>query len=87
VVKNAPITGQADDHKKAGAPTLLNRIQGVLNQIESAFNDHFRMVEGRTNGSILFMSSALMNALPATIESVKTVYSEGQISFKCGSTF
>jgi hypothetical protein len=39
VVKNAPLTGQAEDHRN-GAPTIVAAItQGVLNQITSAFNE------------------------------------------------
>jgi hypothetical protein len=39
VVKNGPITGQAED-LRTGAPTLVHRIlQGVINQIQEAFSE------------------------------------------------
>jgi hypothetical protein len=38
VVKNTPITGRADDLSN-GAPTIVSRLQGVVNQIQSAFTE------------------------------------------------
>jgi hypothetical protein len=85
VVKNAPITGQADDHK-SGAPTLLNRIQGVLNQIESAFNEPLPNGRGTDEWVDSVYVISPYECAPATIESVKTrLQRGGQISFKCGS--
>jgi hypothetical protein len=85
VVKNEPITGQADDHK-TGAPTIVHRIQGVLNEIESAFGEPLPNSRGTEEwvDSVYVMSP--YECTPATIESVKTrLQRGGQISFKCGS--
>src|ERR1700723_3997635 len=38
VVKHKAITGQANDHK-TGAPTLVDELQTVVNQIQSAFSE------------------------------------------------
>jgi hypothetical protein len=85
VVKNEPITGQADDHT-SGAPTLVHRIQGVLNQIESAFSEPLPNGRGADElvDSVYVISP--YECTPSTIESVKTrLQRGGQISFKCGS--
>jgi hypothetical protein len=85
VVKNESITGQADDHTR-GAPTLVHRIQGVLNQIESAFGEPLPNGRGAEEWVDCVYVISPYECTSPTIESVKTrLQRGGQISFKCGS--
>jgi len=85
VVKNEPITGQAED-LTSGAPTLVHRIQGVLNQTESAFSEPLANGRGTDERvDTVYIISPYECSQP-TIDSVKTrLQRSGQITFKCGS--
>jgi hypothetical protein len=84
VVKNEPITGQADD-LTSGAPTLVHQIQGVLNQTESAFSEPLANGRGTDERvDTVYIISPYECSQP-TIDSVKTrLQRSGQITFKCG---
>lgn len=85
VVKNEPITGQVDNHT-SGAPTLVRQIQGVLNEIESAFAEPLPNGRGTEEWVDSVYVISPYECTSATIDSVKTrLQRGGQISFKCGS--
>lgn len=85
VVKNTPITGQAED-LISGAPTIVHRVQqGVLNQIQQAFNEP--LPNGRGADELVdgvYVISPY--ECPTTaIDSVKaSLQRSGQIRFVCG---
>jgi hypothetical protein len=85
VVKARPISGRADDHKN-GAPTLVDQLQTVVNQVNSAFSEPFADGKARDEwvDSVYVISPHACST--ATIESVKSrLQRSGQIRFVCGS--
>ena len=87
VVKNSPITGQAED-LRAGAPTLVNRIlQSVVNQVQQAFNEPLPSGKGIDQWVDTVYVISPYECSPTTIDSVKgTLQRSGQITFVCGQT-
>ena len=84
VIKNDPITGQAEDFK-TGAPTIVHQIQGVINQINAAFSES--LADGR--GADQRVDSVYVitpyECPIATVDSVKSCLQRGgQIAFICG---
>jgi hypothetical protein len=84
VIKNDPITGRADDFNN-GAPTIVSRIQGVINQIQSAFSEPIPNGSGVDERIDSVYVISPFDCPTTTIESVKNVLERsGQIVFKCG---
>jgi hypothetical protein len=85
VVKNQPITGQAEDQRN-GAPTLVSQLQGVLNQIESAFSEPLADGKGKDEWVDSVYVISPHECTTNTIDSVKNrLQRSGQITFICGS--
>jgi len=87
VIKNSPITGQAEDVQR-GAPALVHRIlQGVLNQIQQAFNEPLASGKGTDQWVDTVYVISPYECSPTTIDSVKgALQRSGQITFVCGQS-
>jgi hypothetical protein len=85
VIKNGPITGQAED-LRCGAPTLVHRIlQSVVNQIQEAFNEPLASGKGADQWVDTVYVISPYECPPTTVDSVKgTLQRSGQITFVCG---
>lgn len=85
VVKAQPINGRADDHKN-GAPTLVDELQTVVNQVNSAFTEPLADGKGRDEWVDSVYVISPYDCATSTIDSVKTrLQRSGQIKFVCGS--
>ncbi len=85
VVKNDPITGQADDHL-SGAPTIVHSItRGVINQIQMAFDEPFPSAKATDEWVDCVYVISPYDCSSAAMDSVKTALQRsGQITFVCG---
>lgn len=85
VVKNGPITGQAEDLRN-GAPTIVNRLlQGVVNQVVEAFTEPLTTGKGTEHWVDTVYVISPYECAPTTMDSVKnSLQRSGQISFVCG---
>jgi hypothetical protein len=85
VVKNDPITGQADDHV-TGAPAILRSInRGVINQIQMAFSEPLPNAKGTDEWVDCVYVISPYDCSSSAIDSVKTALQRsGQITFVCG---
>lgn len=85
VVKVRPITGRADDHKN-GAPALVEELQTVVNQVQSAFSEPLADGKGRDEWVDSVYVISPYECATSTIDSVKLrLQRSGQIKFVCGS--
>lgn len=85
VVKAQPINGRADDHKN-GAPTLVDDLQTVVNQISSAFSESLADGSGKDEWVDSVYVISPYDCATSTIDSVKArLQRSGQIRFVCGS--
>jgi len=85
VVKVRPINGRADDHK-SGAPTLVDELQTVVNQVNSAFTEPLAEGKGRDEWVDSVYVISPHECSTSTIDSVKSrLLRSGQIRFVCGS--
>lgn len=84
VVKNDPITGRADDHRR-GAPTIVDVARTVANQIRQAFDEPLPNGKGADEWVDSVYVISPYECSTAAIASVKTALQRsGQIVFACG---
>src|SRR5882724_1241529 len=84
VVKNAPITGQAEDFRH-GAPMIVHGLQGVLHQIQAAFTEPLPSGRGADEWVDTVYVISPYECATTTIDSVKhQLQRGGQITFTCG---